>query len=143
MSKVVSMRVREEVAERLNRLSRRLGRTPSETGALLLDEALRANEFSQIEFRDSIVGRQAYIKGSSLAVWEVISVAREYDLDPKKTAEHLSWPVFRVQAALNYFHAFPGEINAAMDDNDSYDFEKLRRLLPQIELFVVKELPED
>src|SRR5687768_14241988 len=137
MSKVLSMRVREEVAERLARMSRRLGRTQSETGAMLLDEALRASEFAQIEFRDSIVGRQAYMKGSSLAVWEVISLAREFEMDPQRTADYLSWPLFRVQAALNYFQAFPDEITAAVEDNDSYDYEKLKRRLPQIELFEV------
>jgi len=137
MSKVLSMRVKDEVAERLSRMSRRLGRTASETGALLLDEALRASEFGQIEFRDSIVGRQAYMKGSSLAVWEVISLAREFDMDPERTAGYLCWPLFRAQAALNYFQAYPEEITAAIEDNDSYDFEKLRRRLPQIELFEV------
>ena len=137
MSKVLSMRVRDEVAERLSRMSRRLGRTPSETGALLLDEALRASEFGQIEFRDSIVGRQAYMKGSSLAVWEVLSLARQLDMDPQRTAEYLSWPVFRVQAAFNYANAFAEEIDEAILDSDSYDYEKLKRRLPQIELFEV------
>src|SRR5205085_8080558 len=38
MSRVVSMRFREGTMERLQRLARRWGRTPSEAGALLIEE---------------------------------------------------------------------------------------------------------
>ena len=138
MSKVVSMRVKDEVAERLQRMSRRLGRTPSETGAILLDEALRASEFSMIEFRNSIVGRQAYIRGSSLAVWEVIAIARALEMDAIKTAEYFQWPIVKVHAALNYARAFPDEIDASIKDNEALDFEALKRSIPHIQLFEVQ-----
>ncbi len=112
-----------------------MGRTPSETGALLVDEGLRSAEFGQIEFRNSPVGRQGYIRGSSLAVWEVIMVAKSYDLDLAQTAEHLGWPLYRVKAALNYYNAFPNEIEEAIADNAAFDFEALSRMLPQAERF--------
>jgi hypothetical protein len=78
MSHVVSMRLRDEQMERLRRLARRLGYTPSEASALLLEEALRTAEFAFIQFRNSPGGRQAYVAGSSPAVWEVVMVARGY-----------------------------------------------------------------
>ncbi len=62
------MRLQDNQIERLQWMARRLGRTPSETSALLVEESLRQGEFGHIEFRDSLIGRQAYIKGSSLAV---------------------------------------------------------------------------
>ena len=34
------------------------------------------SEYALIDFRDSVVGRQAYMQGSSLAVWEVMMIAR-------------------------------------------------------------------
>jgi hypothetical protein len=74
MSQIVSIRLPDEQAEQLKSQARRLGKTPSETGAQLIDEALRASAFAYIEFRNSPVGRQAYIKASTLAVWEVITV---------------------------------------------------------------------
>src|ERR1700676_364077 len=119
MSQVVSVRLPDQQAERVKREARRLGETPSETGAQLIDEALRASEFAYIEFRNSPVGRQAYIKGSTLAVWEVIAVAESYELDVKLTARHLNWPEVRVQAALNYMEAFPEEIRLAIEENDA------------------------
>lgn len=139
MSQVMSLRLKDQQMERLRRIARRLGRTPSEVGALLVEEGLREAEFACVEFRDSAVGRQAYIKGSRLAVWEVVEIARGYGLDVERTAEHLRWPAFKVQAALNYAVAFPEEIDYAIADNDSCDFEKLSRVLPQLERFTADE----
>jgi hypothetical protein len=136
-SAVVSLRVSEEQAERLQRKARQLGRSPSETGAILLDESLRRDEFAFIDFRDSAVGRQAYIQGSRLAIWQVVSLARSYAGDAKKTAEHLEWPLVKVQAALSYAKAFPEEIENAIGDTQSSDFGKVSRILPQAEEFVV------
>lgn len=138
MSHVVSIRFQDDQMERLRRLARRLGRTPSETGALLVEESLREAEFGHIDFRDSPVGRQAYVKGSSLAVWEVVKLARSYGMDVTKTARHLEWLPFRVQAALNYAAAFPEEIKEAIADADKSDFTTLSRMLPQAEEWVIE-----
>lgn len=135
MSKVISMRFQDNQVERLNRVARRLGRTASETGALLVEEGVRRSEFAYIDFRDSYAGRQAYIQGTSLAVWEVVFVARSNDLDVARTAQHLGWPEVRVQAALNYAAAFQDEIETAISDNASVDFTILSRMLPQAEVF--------
>jgi len=130
--------MQEEQMERLGRLARQLGRSPSETGALLVEESLRRSEFAFLDFRDSPVGRQAYVQGTSLAVWEVVLVARSYGMDRERTAAHLQWPLPRVQAALNYAAAFPDEVEAAIGDNDALDFEALSRMLPQATRFVVR-----
>jgi hypothetical protein len=129
------MRLQDSQVERLSRIARRLHRSPGEAAAVLVEEALRMAEFAMITFRDSPVGRQAYTQGSSLAVWEVMQVARAYNHDLLATAEHLQWPGHRVQAAFNYAAAFSEEIDAAIRDNDSYDQETLSRLLPQTRAF--------
>jgi len=136
-STVVSLRVSQEQAERLQRKARQIGRSPSETGAILLDESLRRDEFAFIDFRDSPVGRQAHIQGSRLAVWQVVTLARSYAGDAKKTAEHLEWPLVKVQSALSYAKAFPEEIENAIRDNKASDFGRVSRILPQAEEFVV------
>ena len=143
MSQVVSIRLPDEQAERLKRYARKLGKTPSETGALLIDESLRASNFAHIEFRNSSVGRQAYVKGSTLAVWEVIAVAEHYGMDAAKTAAHFEWPVPRVRAAFHYAEAYPDEIQTAIADNRSMTFDQLKRMFPQAEEFVVTEETED
>jgi hypothetical protein len=105
--------------------------------ARLVEESLRRSEFALTDFRDSPAACQAYIQGSGLAAWEVMLVARSYGMDAEKTAKHLEWPVPRVQAALNYAEAFPEEIDAAIEDNASFDFERLRRMVPQARSFSI------
>ena len=120
----------------LRRMANRHGWTPSDTSARLVEEGLRRSEFVFIDFRDSAAGRQACIQGSSLAVWEVVLIARSYENDPARAAEHLQWPEVKVQAAMNYTRAFPEEIEQALEENEAADFESLSRMLPQAKEFV-------
>lgn len=130
---VVSLRLPAEIGKSLKRLARRLDRSTAETAARLVDEGLRRSEFALIEFRDTPEGRQAYIQGTRLAVWQVVAITRAYEGDSQQTAEHLEWPVFKVTAALNYAEAFAEEIQQAIEDNQSFDFKKLSRVLPALE----------
>ena len=66
-------------------------------------------EFPGIGFRDSIGGREAYILGHRVAVWEVVDAHRELKTVPR-TASHFSWPDYIVKCALAYAKAFPDEI---------------------------------
>jgi uncharacterized protein (DUF433 family) len=84
-----------------------------------------------IDFRDSSAGRQACIRGSSLAVWEVMLLVQSYNNDLAATAKHLQWPEAKVRAAVNYTEAFADEIAQALDEYRALDFAALQRLLPQ------------
>jgi hypothetical protein len=136
-STVISMRLSKDSEKRLKRMAVRHGWTPSDTSARLVDEGLRRSEFAFIDFRDSPVGRQAYIQGSTLAVWEIMLLVRSYKGDISAVARHLEWTEDRVRAAVNYTAAFPDEINQALAENDSVDFESLKRMLPQAVHFIV------
>lgn len=126
------MRLRDDQMERLRRMARQIGRTPSETSTLLLEEALRMAEFGHLQFRNSPVGRQAYVLGTGMAVWEVIMVVRAVGGDPVQTAALLQVPDVKVQAALNYAAAYPEEIEAALTDN-AQGYDALKRALPRLE----------
>lgn len=134
MSKVVSLRLKGSQVESLARAARRLGRTPSETAGILLDEALRQREFVLIEFRDSPAGRQAYLQGSRLAVWQIEWLAREFNRDVNRLARHLSLPPMQIEAALRYAEAFPQEIEDAIKDNQ-WAAGNVGRLIPGIRVF--------
>ncbi|MHB0875514.1 MAG: DUF433 domain-containing protein [Anaerolineae bacterium] len=136
MSKVVSMRLKEEQLAVLKRTARRMGRTTSEAAALLLDEALRQQQFALIQFRDSPVGRQPYIQGTRLAVWQVAALVRQYGGEVEQAAVYLGVPAIQVRAALNYAAAFPQEIEAAIADSSPTQ-DELRRLLPGLEVLEV------
>jgi uncharacterized protein (DUF433 family) len=136
MSKVVSLRLKDQQMERLQRAARQMGRTPSATAALLLEEALREREFAYIEFRDTVVGRQPYIRGTRLAIWQVVSLARNFDGDVDATASYLDIPKVAVQAALGYAAAFSQEIEDTIADAHP-TLEELKRILPNLEVFMV------
>jgi hypothetical protein len=79
------------------------------------------------------------MQGSTLAVWEVTFLLRSYKGNVAAVAKHLRWPEAKVRAAVNYAEAFPEEINEATVENDSADFETLRRMLPQAVAFASRK----
>ncbi len=119
-------------------MANRHGWTASDASARLVEEGLRRSEFAFIDFRDSAAGRQAFVQGSSLAVWEVAMLLRAYKQSIAAVARHLGWPEPRVRAVAHYAEAFPEEIAAALADNDTVDLKALKRMLPQAEEFVAR-----
>jgi hypothetical protein len=67
------------------------------------------NEFPGISFRDSLSGREAYVTGRRVAVWEVVEVYNEAK-SVERTAVHFDWPLVLAKRALAYAKAFPEEI---------------------------------
>jgi uncharacterized protein (DUF433 family) len=132
MSQTITMRLPDETAEWLKASARRAGRSVSELGAGLFEEARRMSEFAEIEFRTFQGERQACLSGG-IRLWKLVMVAQDYAMDVEKTAAHFNLPAWKVQAALHYYEAFPAEIDAAIAEARSMTFEKLKRKLPQLE----------
>jgi hypothetical protein len=99
-------------------------------------EWLRQKEFVDIEFRGLAGERHACLRGA-LPVWEVVMVAEGYGMDADRTATHFGWPVHRIQAAFNYYEAYPEEVEQAITENRSVTYDQLKRLLPTIERITV------
>jgi hypothetical protein len=132
------MRLPAESGKRLKRLANRHGWTASDASARLVEEGLRRSEFAFIDFRDSPVGRQAHVQGSSLAVWEVMLLLNSYKGDVPDVAKHLGWSDAKVRAALNYAESFPAEMATALSENANTDFAALKRMLPQTAEFTAR-----
>jgi len=71
-------------------------------------------EYPGIGFRDSLSGREAYLTGHRVAVWEVLDVYEE-SKSIVKTSEHFRWPTVLVKRALAYARAFPEEIQKSLE----------------------------
>jgi uncharacterized protein (DUF433 family) len=125
--------LKDDEAAELERLARRFGRRPGATAALLLAEKLREEEFPFIEFRNSAVGRQAYVKGSRVTVWQIVMLARGLDMDARRVAAYLEWPQEQVQAALAYAAAYPQEIDPVVDEVENMTFERLKQKIPWLQ----------
>ena len=67
------------------------------------------NEYPGISFRDSLSGREAYLSGHRVAVWEVVEVYETLK-SIEKTAAHFRWAPVLVKRALAYARSFSAEI---------------------------------
>src|SRR4051794_20908253 len=101
--------------ERLVTKQARAARTSkSDLVARYVIEKSLETEFPGISFRDSLSGREAYLTGHRVAVWEVCEVRSE-TRSINKTADHFRWPPVLVKRALSYAKAFPEEIRTSAE----------------------------
>lgn len=132
MSQTVTMRLSDDTAEWLKTAARRVGRSVSELGATLFEEARRMSEFTEIEFRSFGGEHHVCLKGG-IRIWKIILTAKKYEMDSAKTAAHFELPQWKVQTAFDYYETFPNEIDEALADAGRETFETIRRKLPRME----------
>ena len=130
MSKAVRVQLKPKDQDLLQRRADSLGVSVEQAAAILLQEKVREMVFPELEFRDSAVGRQVYVKGERLTVWQVVMVARDFGADAVGVAEHLETDPKAMEAALAYAAAYPEEIDPILDYVESFTFEDLKRIIP-------------
>ena len=139
MSQVISLRLPEKTARRLRESAQRTGHSVQEVGVRSIEEGLLQNEFPEIEFRAFYGGRRLACLKGALTVWEVIMVAKDHEMNVERTAAYFQWPDWKVEAAFDYYAAYPEEIDEMLDSHRSVTYEKLKQLLPEIGLYEVPE----
>ena len=105
----VSGRVPERFERLVVKQARAAKTSKSNLVARYVVEKSIESEFPGISFRDSLSGREAFVSGRRVAVWEVVEVYDEVKSVPR-TAMHFDWPPILVKRALAYAKAFPEEI---------------------------------
>jgi uncharacterized protein (DUF433 family) len=108
---VQSCRLEQAHAALLSRQAKRRQLEVSTLSSLYLKEKALEEEYPGIGFRDAIGGREAYVLGHRVAVWEVRDVYREAR-SIAGTADHFGWPEYLVKCALAYATEFPDAIAA-------------------------------
>jgi hypothetical protein len=108
---VQSCRLEADHAALLSRQAKRRHLEVSTLSSLYLKEKALEEEFPGIGFRDSDGGREAYVLGHRVAVWEVMDVYKEAK-SITRTADHFGWPDYLVKCAMAYAREFPREIAA-------------------------------
>jgi len=132
-SKVLSMRLGRAQVQRLERYARIYGISAAQAGARLLEEKLREQDFPSIDFRNTSIGRLAFIKGHRLAVWQVAMLATDYGGDSAAVAAGLSVPEVLVAEALAYANTYPDEISPVVQEAQSVTPEDLKRRMPSLQ----------
>ena len=105
----VSARVPARYERFVARQARAARTSKSDLVARYVIEKSLETEFPGISFRDSLSGREAYVTGHRVAVWEVLAVYGE-TRSIEGSARHFRWPRVLVKRALAYAKAFPEEI---------------------------------
>ena len=106
---VQSCRIEEDHAALLSRQAKRRHLEVSTLSSLYLKEKALEEEFPGIGFRDSAGGREAYVQGHRVAVWEVVDVYHEAKTIAR-TADHFRWTPALVRCALAYAKMFAKEM---------------------------------
>jgi len=112
----------------IRQISATCGRTPSDLLAEYAEEIARAHRFCNIEFRDTPLGRMAYVDGTRSAAWLICDLVRQNKGDTRKTARLHGWPESKVRAAVNYGEAYPEEIEPLIERAHTMTEQKLRQL---------------
>lgn len=110
----VSGRVATRFGRLLVKQARAAKTSKSDLVARYVIEKSLETEFPGIAFRATVSGREAYLAGHRVAVWEVMAVHDETKSIPK-TAAHFGWPHILVKRALAYAAAFPDEIKGSSE----------------------------
>jgi uncharacterized protein (DUF433 family) len=110
----VSARVPAKYEKLVARQARMARTSKSDLVARYVIEKSLEGEFPGISFRDSVSGREAFLTGHRVAVWEVLAVFGETK-SVAKTADHFHWPKALVTRALAYAKAFSSEMRESRE----------------------------
>lgn len=143
MSTPRSVRFDESTLDRLAAFAaRRPGVTSASAAARLVEEGLRMDAHPSVVFRDGPAGRRAVLIGGP-DVWEVIKAiraTREANRRLKgaalKAAVHelTGLAQSRIDAALDYYTAFPEEIDERLEQDSAIEAELLVAMQRRTEL---------
>lgn len=122
MSEVVSVRLSNQIAQRLRDRAAADNEALSGLAQRLLDEGLRMETHPGIIYRRGPSGRRAALmRGPD--VWEVVHLLRSVEVSGEaaiaETASWLDLTQAQVRTALGYYGAFPAEIDAEIATNET------------------------
>src|SRR5438046_9845153 len=97
-STTVGVRMPKSTCELIRQISASRGRTPSDLLAEYAEEIARMHRFCYIEFRDTPLGRMAYVTGTRSAVWLVCDLVPQNHDAIRQTAKLQHWPAPKIHA---------------------------------------------
>lgn len=114
MSRPTSFRLPEDLLTRLDDEASATGVSVTGLVASMLDEGLKTRRFPGVVYRDGPSGRRAALVGGP-DVWEIIRVVRQATGRGERRvvglAAELGVPVARIRLAIDFYAAFPAEID--------------------------------
>lgn len=136
MDTTMSVQLTDAQMEWLEQEAQRLGTSPPAIIASRVEEARRQSEFPYIEFRDTIVGREVYVRGTRLKIWHLRMYSDGDEADIPRLAEDFNLLEAAVADALAYARTYADEVDATFAEID-YIADNIKALVPGIEIFKV------
>lgn len=124
-TKPVRLRIPEETRAQIDAIARRAKLSFSSVVNEMLAEDLKMRRVRGIYFANEFQRREAKVGGTGLGVWEVITGYKQVEgawEDFKATYDGLD--EFQLHMALEYYAAYPEEIDAAIAENESFSIEE-------------------
>lgn len=132
LSATLSIRVPLQTRRWLERFAKRRG-SAGMAATRILEEARRRENFPAVEFRDTPLGRVAYVQGTRVQVAFVYGQKQHgTNLTPAGLAESFSWPLWKSASVLAYLLEYPEECQQEWEDLESIDAKALKSILPQL-----------
>ncbi len=126
-----SLRIPEETAQEIQQTASRSGRDFSSVANELLAEAVKMRRCPGIVFADGPTGRRARIAGTGIDVWEVIATYKSVGKSWKRLRTAYHWlDETKLRAALGYYECYPKEVEARIQQNESWTPDRLRQRYP-------------
>jgi hypothetical protein len=109
----------------------------------ILEESKRREEFSALDFRDTPVGRLAYVHGSRVPMAMVYRIwgdtpEKSPEKSPADIAVSFHWPLWKAESALAYAKHYQEELDRELADLDSCEEGRIQKILPGLEIFEVE-----
>jgi uncharacterized protein (DUF433 family) len=96
----------------------RHGLGPSQGLRQIVEEWVTLQHFPALEFRESVFGRRAAVRGGP-EVWEIVSLSRRYGPDRAKLHAHFSWlDAASLHQALEFHKARPADVDRILTENE-------------------------
>jgi hypothetical protein len=100
----------------------------------ILEEARRREDFPAVEFRDTRMGRVAFVQGTRVQLGFVYGqTLADPAITAEKLAESFVWPRWKAAGVLAYIREFGEECRQEWEDFSSCDARVLQRSLPDLE----------
>jgi hypothetical protein len=116
-----SFRLPVQLVDRLETRAQRENVSQTDLVVSLLDEGLKVRAFPGVVYRDGPTGRRAALAAGP-DVWEVIGAIRQAEGSGegkvRNVARMLSMDERWVRLAIEFYSAFPGEVDARIEANE-------------------------
>ena len=123
--KPVSLRIPEDVKTEIDAIARQTKRSFASVANEMLREDLKMRRVRGIYFGDEFSRREPKVGGTGLGVWEVIQTYKSMDDDWKRLKAYYEWlDEFQLRMALEYYAAYPAEIEDRIAQNENFSIEE-------------------